>query len=278
MASGGASPSRFAEAGATVAVAARKEVDDLPEGGRSSPATSATATARRRSIDEVVARCGRIDVLVNNAGGSPPADTATAPARFTERIVALNLLAPMYCSQRANHHMQQQESGGSIVNIGSVCGMRPSPTTAAYGAAKAGLINFTTTVAMEWAPQGAGQHRELRDGPHRAGAPVLRRRGWHRRGRRHGADRPPGRPPRDRRRLPLPGVPAGQLRHRRQPRGAPAAASALPSSKPRPYACTLSRPPETGRRPHAARESRRSRQGTLDFRSAIASQSSRCTT
>jgi NAD(P)-dependent dehydrogenase (short-subunit alcohol dehydrogenase family) len=144
---------RFAEAGATVAVAARKEADDLPEGWTFVSGDLRDGDGAAAVIDDVVARLERIDVLVNNAGGSPPADTATAPARFTERIVALNLLAPMYCSQRANHHMQQQESGGAIVNIGSVCGMRPSPTTAAYGAAKAGLINFTMTAAMEWAPK-----------------------------------------------------------------------------------------------------------------------------
>ena len=103
-------------------------------------------------VDTVVERCGRLDVLVNNAGGSPPADSTTAPPRFTERIVALNLLAAVFCSQRANHWMQQGD-GGSIVNITSVSGMRPSPNTAAYGAAKAGLVNFTTTVAMEWAPK-----------------------------------------------------------------------------------------------------------------------------
>src|SRR5262249_53866747 len=54
---------------------------------------------------------------------------------------------------RANHHMQQQDGGGSIVNISSVSGIRPSPSTAAYGAAKAGLNGFTTTVALEWAPK-----------------------------------------------------------------------------------------------------------------------------
>jgi NAD(P)-dependent dehydrogenase (short-subunit alcohol dehydrogenase family) len=49
--------------------------------------------------------------------------------------------------------MQDQADGGSIVNIASVSGMRPSPQTAAYGAAKAGLINLTQTLAMEWAPK-----------------------------------------------------------------------------------------------------------------------------
>jgi NAD(P)-dependent dehydrogenase (short-subunit alcohol dehydrogenase family) len=49
--------------------------------------------------------------------------------------------------------MQQQDEGGSIINICSVSGIRPSPGTAAYGAAKAGLLSLTTTLAVEWAPK-----------------------------------------------------------------------------------------------------------------------------
>ena len=92
-------------------------------------------------------------MVVNNAGGSPPAESATASARFTEAIVKLNLLAPLHVAQRANAVMQDQPDGGSIVNIGSVSGLRPSPASAAYGAAKAGLVNLTQTLAVEWAPR-----------------------------------------------------------------------------------------------------------------------------
>ena len=67
--------------------------------------------------------------------------------------MALNLLAPLYCAQAANAVMQGQDDGGSIVNIASVSGLRPSPGTAAYGAAKAGLINLTQSLAIEWAPR-----------------------------------------------------------------------------------------------------------------------------
>lgn len=105
-----------------------------------------------RLVDDTVDEFGRIDVLVNNAGGGPPADTTTSPPRFTERVIALNLFAAIFCSQRANHWMQEAD-GGSIVNVSSVSGIRPSPMSAAYGAAKAGLVNFTMTAAMEWAPK-----------------------------------------------------------------------------------------------------------------------------
>ena len=105
------------------------------------------------TIEAVAGEHGRLDVVVNNAGGSPPVPAAEATARFNERVVALNLLAPMHVAQAANAVMQQQDDGGQIINIGSISGMRPSPNTAAYGAAKAGLISLTKTLAMEWAPK-----------------------------------------------------------------------------------------------------------------------------
>jgi NAD(P)-dependent dehydrogenase (short-subunit alcohol dehydrogenase family) len=106
-----------------------------------------------RAVEEVVARFGRLDVLVNNAGGSPYAEAATASPRFSESIVRLNLLAPLYFAQRANAVMQAQAEGGSIVNVASVSAVRPSPGTAAYAAAKAGLLALTQTLAVEWAPE-----------------------------------------------------------------------------------------------------------------------------
>ena len=73
-------------------------------------------------------------------------------AGFVEAVVGLNLLAPLWCAQSAHKVMAVQEDGGSIVNVASVSGLRASPGASAYGAAKAGLINLTATLAMEWAP------------------------------------------------------------------------------------------------------------------------------
>lgn len=143
---------RFAAAGATVVAVGRKDPGDVvPLRFVACDVRDADAVAAM--VDAVVADLGRLDVVVNNAGGSPPSAAADASPRFTERIIALNLLAPMYVAQAANRVMQAQAAGGCIVNIGSVSGMRPTPGTAAYGAAKAGLVNLTQTLAMEWAPK-----------------------------------------------------------------------------------------------------------------------------
>jgi NAD(P)-dependent dehydrogenase (short-subunit alcohol dehydrogenase family) len=107
----------------------------------------------KKLVDEASSRFGHIDVLVNNAGGSPPVPAAEASPRFVRSVIELNLLAPFFCAQAANAVMQDQPAGGVILNIGSVSGMRPSPGTAAYGAAKAGLANLTATLAVEWAPK-----------------------------------------------------------------------------------------------------------------------------
>ena len=60
---------------------------------------------------------------------------------------------PFYCAQAANRVMQRQETGGSIINIASVSALRPSPGTAAYSAAKAGLVSLSQGLALEWGPK-----------------------------------------------------------------------------------------------------------------------------
>jgi NAD(P)-dependent dehydrogenase (short-subunit alcohol dehydrogenase family) len=149
---------RFLELGATVVITARTDPPEpiVVDGNEAGFVAAdlrdpdAAAAAVDRAVD---VGGGRLDTVVNNAGGSPPADAATASPRFTEAIIKLNLLAPLHVAQRANAVMQAQVDGGSIVNIGSVSGIRPSPGSAAYGAAKAGLVNLTQTLAIEWAPK-----------------------------------------------------------------------------------------------------------------------------
>lgn len=147
----------FLAAGADVAICGRNEPDELPSTGSKS-AIFVSADVRdpeqvENMVNEVVQRLGRLDVLVNNAGGAPFAEAATVSPRFSEKIIQLNLIAALHCAQQANRVMQAQDSGGSIINIASVSGVRPSPGTAAYGAAKAGLINLSGTLAIEWGPK-----------------------------------------------------------------------------------------------------------------------------
>jgi NAD(P)-dependent dehydrogenase (short-subunit alcohol dehydrogenase family)/RimJ/RimL family protein N-acetyltransferase len=143
----------FAAAGASVVVCARKEPDSLPVGVAFVRADLREPDQAAGVVSEAVRLHGRLDVLVSNAGGSPAADAATVSARFVEKIVALNLLAPFYVAQPANAVMQRQESGGVIVNIGSVAAHQAEPGSAAYAAAKAGLLQLTRALALEWAPR-----------------------------------------------------------------------------------------------------------------------------
>ncbi len=148
---------RFLAEGARVVVCGRKEADDLPTHGDRAAVFVKADVREPEQLDalvaEVVSRFGRVDVLVNNAGGSPYVEAKDASSRFAQSIVTLNLLAPLWLSQRVFKVMSEQGTGGAIVNIASVSGTRPSPGTSAYGAAKAGLLNLTKTLAVEWAPE-----------------------------------------------------------------------------------------------------------------------------
>ncbi len=148
---------RFLEAGARVVICGRSDPESLPAAeGREALFTPADVRDVEQ-IESVIAfakeKCGRLDVLINNAGGAPEADAATVSPRFSESIIRLNLIAPLNFAQKANAVMQEQAEGGVIINIASVSAIRPSPGTAAYGAAKAGLLSLTQSLAVEWAPR-----------------------------------------------------------------------------------------------------------------------------
>jgi NAD(P)-dependent dehydrogenase (short-subunit alcohol dehydrogenase family) len=141
----------FADQAATVVTCARRPVEGLPYEFHVCDVRDDDAVAAM--VDAIVERHGRLDVVVNNAGGSPYVLTADASAKFSRKIIELNLFGPLSVSQHANRHMQTQPRGGSIVNVGSVSGRRPSPGTGAYGAAKAGVESLTATLAVEWGPK-----------------------------------------------------------------------------------------------------------------------------
>ncbi|MEI5009735.1 SDR family oxidoreductase [Streptomyces sp. PmtA] len=145
----------FLAAGADVVVCARRPPD--------APVASAGRAARFLPVDlrdpaavegffaEVARRHGRLDVLVNNAGGAPYRLLRDGdPARHA-RVLELNLVAPLTVSLAA--HGLLHAARGCVVMVGSVSATRPSPGTAAYGAAKAGLENLARSMAVEWAPE-----------------------------------------------------------------------------------------------------------------------------
>jgi NAD(P)-dependent dehydrogenase (short-subunit alcohol dehydrogenase family) len=146
---------RLRDAGATVVVCGRStpEPGALPGDVAFRAADVTDHASVNELIDGIVADLGRLDLAVNNAGGSPGTEAATASPRFSEKIIALNLTSALHVAQAANRVMQGQGPGGSVVNVTSLSGLRPSPGTAVYGAAKAGLLNLTTSLAMEWAPR-----------------------------------------------------------------------------------------------------------------------------
>ena len=142
----------FVDAGAVVITCSRSATEPLA-GTAHEVCDVRDPDAVAALVERVVASHGRLDVLVNNAGGAPYALAAEASPRFHDKIVGLNLLAPLACAQAANAVMQDQDSGGAIVNISSLSALRPSPGTAAYGAAKAGLDSLTASLAVEWGPK-----------------------------------------------------------------------------------------------------------------------------
>lgn len=141
----------FAAQGATVVTCARRPVEGSPYEFHSCDVRDDESVAAL--IKTIADKHGRLDVVVNNAGGSPYVLAAESSAKFNTKIVELNLLGPLSVSIHANAVMQKQAQGGSIINIASVSGRRPTPGTAPYGAAKAGMESITATLAVEWAPK-----------------------------------------------------------------------------------------------------------------------------
>ncbi|MGW7209222.1 SDR family oxidoreductase [Streptomyces sp. NPDC054837] len=136
----------FVSAGADVVVCARRPPEVPLEGAEFVSLDVRDPDAVRAFF----AALPRLDVLVNNAGGGPFRLLADADAERHTRVIELNLLAPLTASLAAHEHLRR--SRGSVVMIGSVSGSRPSPGSAAYGAAKAGLENLARSMAVEWAP------------------------------------------------------------------------------------------------------------------------------
>jgi len=149
--------SMFLKAGADVEICGRTQPDALAETNGRAPHFSRVDVREDAQVDawieDIVTRRGRLDVVINNAGGSPFSRFAEGSARYQRRVTDLNFLSAAFVSHAAYPVMAAQHEGGVVINISSVSARRPSPGTAIYGAAKAALESLTTSLAMEWAPQ-----------------------------------------------------------------------------------------------------------------------------
>lgn len=153
----------FADAGADVVLTSRRahEVRDVADEVRARgrravelPGDLKEPGMPRRLAEAAIERLGRLDIWVNNAGGTDDAHvqplTVTSDDQMRD-MFELNLLAAFAGSREAALRMPD---GGAIINIASGAGMRAAPNTGAYAASKAALLNMTQTMAAELAPQG----------------------------------------------------------------------------------------------------------------------------
>ena len=152
----------FAAAGAKLTIASRKldtceatvkEIRALGAEGSAHAAHVGKWEDCNRLADEVYARWGHADVLINNAGISPlaPSSAETSEALF-DKIIGVNLRGPFRLSALFGSRMAAGE-GGAIINISSTAAIRPDPETAPYAAAKAGLNILTVAFAKEYGPK-----------------------------------------------------------------------------------------------------------------------------
>ena len=152
----------LAAAGATVVLAARSE-EDLAEAaaaarqaGAPDALVAVTDVLDEEAVQAAVATAvdttGRLDVVVNVAGGQGfTAYVADTRTEGWDKVLGLNLRSVFLGCKAAMAHLPP---GGSIVNVASIAGFTASPGLAAYGAAKAGVIALTRTLAVEAAPHG----------------------------------------------------------------------------------------------------------------------------
>jgi meso-butanediol dehydrogenase/(S,S)-butanediol dehydrogenase/diacetyl reductase len=158
---GAATALRFAEEGAAVVLAARSQ-DKLAAvaatieaaGGRAlvCPTDIANEEAVRALVASTVEAFGRLDVVVNNAVLMVPGMLANHDTKAWRQNFIVSLDGAMFLMREA--YAQLKANRGAVVNVSSVCGLRGSPGTAGYSAAKAAMIGLSRNAAMEWGKKG----------------------------------------------------------------------------------------------------------------------------
>lgn len=157
----------LAEAGADVAVAATDEralkesASAIEECGRRAivmPLDVTDQAASRRAVDNAVHRLGRLDFLINAAGICPRLSPMETSAEEFHRTLTVNVCGTFHLCAAAFPHLSdgkvRQAGGGSVVNFGSVAGLRARPNLLAYAASKAAVHNLTQSLAVDWARHG----------------------------------------------------------------------------------------------------------------------------
>jgi NAD(P)-dependent dehydrogenase (short-subunit alcohol dehydrogenase family) len=149
----------LAKFGADVAIVdvdgdrAERTAESVRELGRTAlsfPVNVMEADALRGAIEQTAEQLGRLDVLVNNAGGVRAALFLEQSERSWRRHIEINLVSMLVGTATAAPIMKET-GGGSIVNVSSIEAFRAAPTFAVYAACKAGMVNFTRTMALELA-------------------------------------------------------------------------------------------------------------------------------
>jgi 3-oxoacyl-[acyl-carrier protein] reductase len=106
------------------------------------------------ALTRTLAEAGQVSILVNNVGATFVSPILETSENGFDALYRANLKHVIVCTQRVARSMVDVGSGGSIINVTSIEGVRAAPGYAAYAAAKAGVINFTKTSALEFAPHG----------------------------------------------------------------------------------------------------------------------------
>ncbi|CAB4772503.1 MAG: glucose 1-dehydrogenase [Actinobacteria bacterium] len=149
---------RFVAEGATVVIAdrdadaARVTADAIGASHRVCDVTDRTSV--ERLLDETIAEHGRLDVLVANAGITGGGPFLELSDERWHAVLDTNLRGVFLCNQLAGRRFVAQGTGGTLINITSIMGARSNPNTAAYCAAKAGVISVTQSAALALAPHG----------------------------------------------------------------------------------------------------------------------------
>jgi 2-deoxy-D-gluconate 3-dehydrogenase len=106
----------------------------------------------RAMVDRVLGEWGRIDILVNNAGMNIRKMAVEVREEDWDPVIDTDLKGVFFCAQAAGRHMIDRGQGGKIINVASQVGLVAYHSRVAYCSAKAGVINMTRALALEWAP------------------------------------------------------------------------------------------------------------------------------